>query len=162
MGVLEFLNFFKSCLNSERVIIMFLLLSKQFEIMLDVADNLCAEYREQFVCIAEDESISKPWMEKLLAMECVDAGTLKSQVIAPLPWAHSKRKYTRNHWQGTNRPGETSNSSHGTRIELPDRIRNQLCNLEVVGASHCDGSCCDIINIINLPVATGPASTKLA
>ena len=71
-GVVDFLSFFKTCLNKERVTVVFLLLSKQIDVLVDVADTLCAEYPEQFICIAEDESVSKPWAEKLLSRDVLN------------------------------------------------------------------------------------------
>ena len=135
-GLLEFLTFFKSCLNPDRVIIMFLLLSKQYDVMLDAADTLCAEYPEQFVCIAEDESVSGPWMENLLARRCVEKDTLDNRIIVPLPWTQV-REVVRE-ISGKESTGRLKLPTVHGRIELPDRIKNQLYDLEVVGANHCD------------------------
>ena len=141
-GFLDFLSFFKSCLNPDRVTIMFLLLSKQYDVMIDAADILCAEYPEQFVCIAEDELVSKPWTAKLLKRGCVEKETLDNRVIVPFPWKQVRevvREVT-----GKEPTGQLKLPTvHGTMIEFPDRIKNRLYDLEVVGANHCDN--CAII-----------------
>ncbi len=118
--------------------IVFLLLSKNNDVLLEAADELIGEFQGQFVCIAEDENIAETWKAELIKRNTADEETLNELTVVGLPWAHVQSIIT--DLTGSDRDFSATlqlPSSLGTPIILPEKAKKDLSDLEILGSNMC-------------------------
>ena len=137
----ECIMFFSREIPDERAVVVFLLFSKNYEVMLEAADDLCTMFPDQFVCIAENESIANPWKEKLLAKNCVDKEVLEAKTIVGLPWGHVQEIF-----QNLTDPQLSMipklPTSLGAPVSLSVSDRQEMSDLDILALNECQD--CDL------------------
>ena len=137
----ECVRFFSREIPEDRAIVVFLLLSKNYDVMLEAADEFCTMFPDQFACIAENEFIGNPWKEKLLAKNCVDKEMLEAKTVIGLPWGHVHEIF-----QSLTDPDilmtPKLTTSFGTPVSIPDSDLKDMCDLDILALNQCDG--CDL------------------
>lgn len=137
-GFKEITRFLQQEIPNERALVIFLILSKNYDIMLEVAEEVILKFQNQWIAMSENENLMETWQEELLRRDSVDKRTLKERCIIGLPWKHLN-----------NIVKEVSNSlpmtskcqlptSAGAFCYLKEKIRNDLCDLEIVSSNECE------------------------
>ena len=137
-GFREFIDFYGQELQTSRCIFVFVLLSKDYDISLEVADEISATFKNQFLCIAETSQIAEPWMDKLVDKYDVDKDALELRTVSGLDWHHvsaiideiSEKELT-SEIQLTTKGGAS--------IILPDLKKNEWADLDILSAKECEG-----------------------
>ena len=138
----ECIMFFSREIPEDRAVVVFLLFSKNYDVMLEAADDFCTMFPDQFVCIAENESIANPWKERLLAKNCVDKEILDAKTIVGLPWGHVQEIF-----QSLTDPDLHMKpklpTSLGAPVSLLDSDREEMSDLDILAMNECED--CDFI-----------------
>ena len=133
----ECIMFFSREVPDERAVVVFLLFSKNYDVMLEAADEFCTMFPDQFVCIAENESIANPWKDKLLDRHCVDKKTLDANTIVGLPWGHVQEIF-----QSLTDPDIHMSpklpTSLGALVSLTDSDRQEMTDLDILASNECE------------------------
>lgn len=137
-GFKEVIRFLQQEIPNERALVIFLIFSKNYDIMLEVAEEVILKFQNQWIAMSENEKLIENWRDELLRRDSVDKNTLKERCITGLPWRHLN-----------NIVKEVSTSlSMASKCQLPtsagafcylkDKIRNELCDLEILSANECE------------------------
>lgn len=137
-GFKEVTRFLQQEIPNERALVIFLIFSKNYDIMLEVAEEVILKFQNQWIAMSENEKLIENWRDELLRRDSVDKKTLKERCIIGLPWRHLN-----------NIVKEVSTSlSMASKCQLPtsagafcylkDKIRNELCDLEILSANECE------------------------
>ena len=138
-------RFFKEEIPAYRAVVVFCLLSKDWKVMLEAAEEFISSFTDQWICIVEDEYIAGPWVEELKRRNCLDDKNVKENMIIGLPWIHVCDTVL----SLTCAPDRTTcfipTSSQGV-CTLDKHVQNYMCDLEVLGCNSCDVSELDDMN----------------
>eukprot|EP00105_Crassostrea_gigas_P041321 XP_019925469.1 PREDICTED: sterile alpha motif domain-containing protein 9-like [Crassostrea gigas] len=139
-GFKEVTRYLQQELPNERALVIFLILSKNYDIMLEVAEEVILRFQNQWIAMAENETLIENWRDELLRRDSVDKKTLNERCIVGLPWKHVN-----------NIVKEVSSSfsmiskcqlptSTGAFCYLKDKTKNELCDLEILGINECENN----------------------
>ncbi|XP_061196717.1 sterile alpha motif domain-containing protein 9-like [Saccostrea echinata] len=137
-GFKEVTRFLQQEIPNERALVVFLILSKNYDIMLEIAEEVILKFQNQWIAMSENEKLMENWRDELLRRDSVDKKTLKERCIIGLPWKHVN-----------NIVKEVSNflpkvskcqlpTSAGAFCYLKEKIRNELCDLEILSSNECE------------------------
>ncbi len=138
-GMRQYISSHLKSFNNPRMFVVYLLLSKEFEIMVEGADEFCADLGDtnqySYVCICEDKKLELSWRENLLSRKCIKGEILEEQTVAGLPWQYvceTIAEITDNepHYDYKVR------TNYGTKI-LPAKKKNEWNTLDIVCSNHC-------------------------
>lgn len=142
-GFKEAIRFFYGEVPEDRAIVVFLLFSKNYDIMLDAADEVLSKFRDQWILLATNESIANHWKQNLLERESVDRTTLDERCIIGMSWKHVNEMIKKVMRTKATAASELPTSS-GAFCRLKEKTRNELFDLEILSANECD-------NDLNIP-----------
>lgn len=139
-GFREVTRYLQQELPNERALVIFLILSKNYDVMLEVAEEVILKFQNQWIAMSENEKLIENWRDELLRRDSVDKKTLKERCIIGLPWKHVN-----------NIVKEVSSSfsmiskcqlptSTGAFCYLKDKTKNELCDLEILSINECENS----------------------
>ena len=137
-GFKELLRFYSNQIPKQRAVIVFLLLSKNNDVLLEAADELISEFQGQFVCLAENDNIAETWKAELIKRNTADKETLDGLTVTGLPWAHVQTIITE--LTGSDREFSVTlqlPSALGTSTALPEKVKKDMSDLEIVGSNIC-------------------------
>ncbi len=136
-GFKEAVRFLKLDTPSNRTIVIFLLLSGDFDVMFETMEELCMIYPDQWIMFAEDEEMAKPWMLKMLERNLVkDERNMKMRSICGMPWKHVSHTFMQ--MLDLDQEAECElPTSQGACIPLPAKVKNRFVDLEVLGSNEC-------------------------
>ena len=137
-GFKEVTRFLQQEIPQERALVIFLIFSKNYDIMLEVAEEVILKFQNQWIAMAENKALMETWREELLRRDSVDKTTLNERCIIGLPWKHLN-----------NIVREVSSSlpmtskcqlptSAGAFCYLKEKIKNDLCDLEILSSNECE------------------------
>lgn len=137
-GFKEVTRFLQQEIPNDRALIIFLIFSKNYDIMLEIAEEVILKFQNQWIAMSESEKLIEKFRDELLRRDSVDKNALKNRCIIGLPWRHLN-----------NIVKEVSTSlSFATKCQLPtsagafcylkDKIRNELCDLEILSVNECE------------------------
>ncbi|XP_062575997.1 sterile alpha motif domain-containing protein 9-like [Saccostrea cucullata] len=136
-GFKEAIRFFYGEIPEDRALIVFLLFSKNYDIMLDAADEVLSKFPDQWLLLATNESIANHWKQNLLDRESVDKKTLDKRCIIGMPWKHVNEMIKK--VMGTKATSVSEiPTSHGGFCRLKEKTRNELFDLEILSSNECD------------------------
>ncbi|XP_061187543.1 sterile alpha motif domain-containing protein 9-like [Saccostrea echinata] len=136
-GFKEAIRFFYGEIPVDRAIIVFLLFSKNYDIMLDAADEVLSKFPDQWILLATNESIANHWKQNLLDRESVDKKTLDKRCIIGMPWKHVNEMIKK--VMGTKATSISEiPTSNGAFCRLKEKTRNELFDLDILSANECD------------------------
>ncbi len=137
-GLRDCINLYLKAYPKNRIVTIFLLLSKDFSIMAEAADEFCSNIHSpySYVCISENSSMAQSWMDILLGKDCMDKEILQKQTISGLPWPFVKETFDE---ITDNEPTFEYKvpTNLGLKV-LSTRKRRTWTSLEIVAANHCE------------------------
>ncbi|XP_061186911.1 sterile alpha motif domain-containing protein 9-like [Saccostrea echinata] len=136
-GFKEAVRFFYGEIPEDRAIIVFLLFSKNYDIMLDAADEVLSKFPDQWLLLATNESIANNWKENLLDRESVDKKTLDKRCVIGMPWKHVNEMIKKVMGTKEKSVSEIAISTGGC-CPLKEKTKNELFDLEILCANECD------------------------
>ena len=136
-GFKEAVRFFGSQIPKGRAMVVFVLLSPDTEIILEAAEEFITMFEDQWMCIAENEEIGKPWMDELVRRHCVDEDSDRN--IWGLPWSHLQKTVYKLLGPKKINLFEIP-TSRGTTVKLENKIVNELIDIEILSCTECENS----------------------
>ena len=138
-GFNEAVRYFGNEIPTGRALVVFCVLSKYWEVMLEGAEEFFTVFPDQWMCIAEDEIIMKPWMEELVRRNCVDPKSLNDNVVCGMPWSHVNETICQ-----ITKPRPLNKCylpcSDGSFCGLERIDQNSLPDLEILSGFECENS----------------------
>ena len=132
-------RFFRDQIPQGRATVLFLLLSKETEVMLLAADELMTIFYKQWMCVAENEDIGKPWIDELVRRDSTEPENAESNVVWGMPWKHVQQTVT--HLLGPKKYSICElPTSTGAYIPVNNTMNNELTDLEILGSFECDNA----------------------
>ncbi|XP_060084570.1 sterile alpha motif domain-containing protein 9-like [Ylistrum balloti] len=138
-GFKEALRYCYNDIPSGRAIAIFLLLSKNYDVMLEAAEDVLSKFHGQWVLLAPSEAIAHNWIFELIRRNSVDKSIISERCIIGMPW-----KQTNEMIRQVVGPLQDSVCqiplTNGGFCSLKNRVRNELCDLDILSQQECDNS----------------------
>ncbi|KAJ8302519.1 hypothetical protein KUTeg_018915 [Tegillarca granosa] len=138
-GFKDALRFFQDEIPVGRAFVIFLLFSKQYEILLEAADEVLVKFKDQWIIIAPNEEISHSFMDELVKRKMTDEKILSNRAIIGMPWQHVNKMII-----DVVMPLKTNQceiiTSSGAFCILREKTKNELCDISVLSSKECDDS----------------------
>ena len=138
-GFKEALRFVKLQTPKERALIVFLLLSENYEIMLTAAEDICLKFPDSWIVIAESEEICKHWKKEMLNRQIVSEEILNSHCIIGMPWSHVNETFQQV-FKSDKAVICQLPSSTGTPVVMTNKCKNFLVDLDILGCTECSNT----------------------
>lgn len=136
-GFKEAVRFIGHQIPEGRALVVFLLLSKDTDVVLEAAEEFITWFPDQWLCVAEEESIGKPWIEELQRRNCIDSGN--DRVVFGMRWSSVQDAVARIACSRRRNCCEIPTSA-GSFVVLRNKAINELNDLEILGSFECDNS----------------------
>ena len=137
-GLREFIDFYRQEFQTSRCIFVFVLLSRDYDISLEVADEISTTFNNQLLCIAETSQITEPWMDKLVEIHTVDKDALERRTVSGLDWHHVSAIVDEISEKDLTSKIQLTTKG-GAPITLPDSKKNEWADLDILSATQCEG-----------------------
>ncbi len=139
-GLREFVREYLKSLNKNRIVVIYLVLSDDFEIMMEGVDQLCSQLSNplSYVALTENVNLGKSWQEQLLAKNiCLTKEVITKRTISGLPWEYVKETFDEITDQMDELQGELKILTRlGTKV-LPGRKKKEWNTLDIVALNQC-------------------------
>lgn len=135
-GFKEAVRFYSSEIPSGRAIVMFLLFSKNYDILLDAAEEIILKFKNEWMLLAESEKIANHWKRRLLDRQCVDKKTLEQRCIIGIPWKEVN-VMIKGVIGATQQTMSLIPMANGTQCHLKEKIKSELFDLEILSSNEC-------------------------
>ncbi|KAK3606490.1 hypothetical protein CHS0354_041441 [Potamilus streckersoni] len=138
-GFKDTLRFYKDEIPEGRVIAIFCLFSKNYDIMLEAAEEVLIKFQHQWMVLAPNEKIAENWIAELLRRQSVDKETVKVRSVIGMPWNHISQTVS----QLTGSSDEASvelPTSTGAFCRVKEKVKNELFDLDIVGRNECQNN----------------------
>ena len=130
-GFKEAIRFYKGKIPPEKACVVILLLSKNYDVLLGVLEEIFTKFPNQWVLVAESEKVSEDLMAELVRRSYVEKDVLEERSVIGMPWSHFNQSIL-NICGYTPSTGCTLPSSTGTPCIMKERQRNELSDLEIL------------------------------
>ena len=130
-------RFFGEEIPAYRAVVVFCLLSKDWKVMLEAAEEFLSTFPDHWICIVEDEHIAGPWIEELKHRHCVDDNSVKENMIIGLPWKNVCETI-KSLTTDPDRTACTLPTSNQGLCTLEKHVKNDMCDLEILGSNACE------------------------
>uniref|UniRef100_A0A8W8JSG5 Sterile alpha motif domain-containing protein 9-like n=1 Tax=Magallana gigas TaxID=29159 RepID=A0A8W8JSG5_MAGGI len=137
-GFREVTRYLQHELSNERALVIFLILSKNYDIMLDVAEEVILKFQNQWIAMSENEKLIKEWRDELLRRDSVDKKTLTERCIIGLPWKQVNNIVKEVSGSFSIRGDWQLPTSTGAICYLKNKTKNELCDLEIICINECE------------------------
>ena len=138
-GFKKAVDFFASEIPAGRAIIVFVLLSKDWKVMLEASEEFFYAFPDQWMCIAKEEAVSQPWNEELLRRHCIDKEAIENRTVVGMPWDHVQEAVQQ--IRGPSRTGECMlHTSTGAYVPMKKITLNELGDLDILSAAQCENA----------------------
>ncbi|XP_033755788.1 sterile alpha motif domain-containing protein 9-like [Pecten maximus] len=138
-GFKEALRYCYIDIPTGRAIAFFLLLSKNYDVMLEAAEDVLSKFHGQWILFAPSEDIANNWVSELIRRNSVDENIINERCIIGMPW-----KQVNEMIQQVVGPLQDSACQiplgNGGYCSLRNRVRNELCDLDILSHQECDNS----------------------
>nr|XP_006825609.1 PREDICTED: sterile alpha motif domain-containing protein 9-like [Saccoglossus kowalevskii] len=138
-GVKEAIRFFanEDVIPKGRAIVVFLILSQQYEIMVETFGEFSTYFTsERLMCIADDDSICHGWAREITERFC-SMELLQERSVIGMPWSHVNATILR--MKGiTDNDSSSIPCSTGAQVVLKKRDRELLNDIEVLSSNQCE------------------------
>lgn len=136
-GFKEAVRFFSDEIPAGRAIVIFLLFSKNYDILLDAAEEVISKFKGHWLLFAETEQIASHWKKELLHRQCVDKKALDHRCIIGITWKSVNLMIKE--VIGSKKQGECLiPMANGSICHLREKIKRELFDLEILSANECD------------------------
>ncbi|XP_069113691.1 sterile alpha motif domain-containing protein 9-like [Argopecten irradians] len=136
-GLKEALRFYGEEVPSGRAMVIFLLLSKNYEVLLEAAEDAILKFQDQWMVLSPSDDIANSWISELLRRQSIDRKTMTERCIVGLPWNHVNIML-QNSVSTNNRGSCELPTSKGAFCYLRDKVRNELCDLDILSRKECN------------------------
>ncbi|XP_067662871.1 sterile alpha motif domain-containing protein 9-like [Haliotis asinina] len=138
-GFKEALRFFHSGIPLGRGMLLILLFSKNYEVLLEAADEVILKFKDQWMVIAESMEIADLWMEELTRRHVVSKKSLENRCVLGMPWRHVNTTFT-----NIINPKQAGTcelpTSSGAFCVLKERNITEMNDLEILSSKECEGN----------------------
>ncbi|XP_052084634.1 sterile alpha motif domain-containing protein 9-like [Mytilus californianus] len=88
IGFKEAVRFYRQLIPKGRALVIFLLFSKEYEILLEAAEDVITSFTDQWMVIAETDEVTEQWFSELLRRDTVDKKEIKERSVTGMSWRH--------------------------------------------------------------------------
>ncbi|OWF34788.1 Sterile alpha motif domain-containing protein 9-like [Mizuhopecten yessoensis] len=138
-GFKEALRYCYNDIPKGRSLAIFILLSKNYDIMLEAAEEVLARSHGEWILLAPTQDIANHWITELLHRNSVDSDVICERCIIGMPWEHVNELIRQ-----VLAPMQSSTCqiphSNGAYCPLKTKVRNELCDLDILSQKECDDS----------------------
>lgn len=136
-GFKEAIRFYSNEIPEGRAQVLIFLLSKDYDILLEAAEEVILSFKDQWIVFAESEEIANHWNADLIKRHAIDKDTMRTRTVIGMPWEHINQ--TIKELTGSKRSHRCEiPTSTGAFCHLKDKIKNELVDLEIVSRNECD------------------------
>ncbi len=133
----EWINFFTQEFEPSRCVFVFPLLSKNFDITLMAATEICVTHKRNTCFIAETSSVLDPFLDKLGERSDTEKGLFDDRSVV-MDWSHVSAVVDEISDQELT--AETMlTTKDGAKVPLPEVKKNEMSNLAILSAKQCEG-----------------------
>ncbi|CAL1542878.1 unnamed protein product [Lymnaea stagnalis] len=129
------LKFYIENFNKDRIIFMICLFSKNYSAMIEACDEVVTKLPENWLLIAETESVAKLWQDQILARNRVEKKDLLDRCVIGMPWEQINTTINQ-----TLREPESHECylpcSTGALIEVREKKLKDWCDIDVLSAGE--------------------------
>ncbi|VDI58874.1 Hypothetical predicted protein [Mytilus galloprovincialis] len=86
IGFKEAVRFYRQCIPKGRALVIFLLFSKEYDILLEAAEEVITSFFDQWMVIAETDEVTERWFSELLRRGTVDQKEKKEKSVTGMSW----------------------------------------------------------------------------
>lgn len=137
IGFKEAVRFYRQEIPKGRALIIFLLLSKEYEILLEAAEDVLTSFTDQWMVIAERDEVTEQWFSELLRRDTVDKKEMKERSVTGMSWRHVNV---------TIRELSTGPSSfdclvpvsNGALCSLSEEKRHEFRDIDILSVNECE------------------------
>ncbi|XP_033754956.1 sterile alpha motif domain-containing protein 9-like [Pecten maximus] len=138
-GFKEALRYCYNDIPKGRSLAMFLLLSKNYDIMLEAAEEVLSKSHGHWVLLAPTQDIATNWIVELLHRNSVDKETIRERCIIGMSWEQVNEMVRQ-----VVAPVQSTicqiPHSNGAYCPVKNKVRNELCDLDILSQQECDDS----------------------
>ncbi|XP_062607800.1 sterile alpha motif domain-containing protein 9-like, partial [Saccostrea cucullata] len=135
----EAIRIYQNCIPSGRAFVIFAVFSTNYDIMLEIAEEVILKFQNQWIVLAEDASLLDKWKYELIRRSSVDSDTFRKRCVAGIPWQYLTQivKEVKNIQRSSE--CQLSNSCGGS-CHLKSKLRSELCDLDILSKKECEES----------------------
>ncbi|XP_064610772.1 sterile alpha motif domain-containing protein 9-like [Liolophura sinensis] len=135
----EVLRHFYTAIPKDRAVVMILLLSKDYGVMADIlADEIYTKFQDQWIAIAEDDSIAAPLKRELIRRN-VHKLTVETRFLVGIPWKHVSELVKQ-----LKGPADEQRcllpTSTGAPCHLKEKLKSSLMDINILSLNQCQGT----------------------
>ncbi|XP_067667272.1 sterile alpha motif domain-containing protein 9-like [Haliotis asinina] len=138
-GFKEAVRYFSHLVPKDRAILVYLLLSKEYDVMLEAAEELIQRFQNQWMMLAESDSVAAHWKEQLFNRQVEDRVSLNTRCLTPVKW--EEVNVCMKEITGPDDPLTKTEcqltTTTGRCTVLPKNMQNEMCDLEILSATAC-------------------------
>lgn len=143
-GFKEAVRFFSSEIPHGRAIVIFLLFSKNYDILLDAAEEVISKFKDHWIVMAESKEIANHWKKQLLQRQCVDKSTIEYRCIIGMPW-NQVNLMIKTVIGSTQQTMSFIPTANGGQCHLKEKFKSELFDLDILSVNECENDS-DIMN----------------
>ncbi|KAL3856191.1 hypothetical protein ACJMK2_010970 [Sinanodonta woodiana] len=135
----KILTVYQEQIPQDRARIIFIIHSKNFEILGEAAREVVLKFKGQWIMLSDSENVAESWKAFLLGHydTCFEKQTLDERCFAGMPWRTVRD--TIKDFVHTELDGQCEIPTiYGGFVEVPSELRKDLCDLEILGARECE------------------------
>ncbi|XP_046581564.1 sterile alpha motif domain-containing protein 9-like [Haliotis rubra] len=119
--------------------LVYLLVSKEYDVMLEAAEELIQRFQNQWMMLAESNAVAAQWKEQLFNRQVDDQTSLNTRCLTQCKWEEINaclKEIT-----GPDDPLTKAEchltTTTGVYTVLPKNTQNEMCDLEILSATAC-------------------------
>ncbi|OWF34791.1 sterile alpha motif domain-containing protein 9-like [Mizuhopecten yessoensis] len=138
-GFKEALRYCYNDIPTGRGVAIFLLLSKNYDVMLEAAEDVLSKFHGQWILLAPSDDIATNWISELIRRNSVDKTIINERCIIGMTWKQMNTMIRQV-------VGPLQDSAcqiplaNGGFCTLRNRVKNELCDLDILSQQECDNS----------------------
>lgn len=136
-GFKEAVRFYSSEIPHERAVVIFILLSKNYEVLLDAAEEVISKFQNHWMMLAENEEIANHWKKELVHRQCVDKKTLDYRCVIGIPWSQVNLMI-KAVVGATQLNVSFIPTANGAPCHLKEKLKSELFDLEILCVNECE------------------------
>lgn len=136
-GFKEAIRFYSSEIPHGRAVVIFLLLSKNYEVLLDAAEEVISKFKNHWMMLAENEEIANHWKKELIHRQCVDKKTLDYRCVIGIPWSQVNLMI-KAVVGATQLNVSFIPTANGAQCLLKEKLKSELFDLEILCVNECE------------------------
>jgi hypothetical protein len=135
----EAIRIYQDCIPNGRAFVIFAIFSNNYDIMLEVVEDIILKFQKQWIVLAEKAELLDKWKSELLRRSSVDEQTLHQRCIAGISWSELTRivKEVKDIRRNSERQLPTST---GGFCYLKEKTCSELCDINILSRNECEES----------------------